>query len=88
VQNNTSNPTAWVFRYPSEKWRSDFINLKDHGKADISIMLWGMIWEGGRSKILVMERDPNIKRNGYSSWSYQKVLKDGLLPYYKPGDIF
>jgi hypothetical protein len=35
-----------------------------------------------------MERDPNTKRNGYSSWSYQKVLKDGLLPYYEPGDIF
>lgn len=35
-----------------------------------------------------MERDPSAPRGGYSSWSYQKVLEEGLLPYYQPGDIF
>lgn len=88
VQNSTNNPIAWVFRHPSEKWRPDFVNLKGHGKADISIMLWAMIRKGSRSELIVMERDPNSPRNGYSSWSYQKVLEEALLPSYRPGEIF
>lgn len=51
-------------------------------------MLWGMIWHGGRSDLLVMMRDPEAKRNGYSSWSYREVLEEGLLPWYEPGDVF
>jgi hypothetical protein len=51
-------------------------------------MLWAMVWKGGRSEILVMERDPGAPQGGYSSWSYQKALEEGLLPHYHPGDIF
>ncbi|KAL2175070.1 uncharacterized protein P884DRAFT_207454, partial [Thermothelomyces heterothallicus CBS 202.75] len=29
-QNNTLNPTAWVFRFPSKKYDRRFINLKNY----------------------------------------------------------
>ncbi|KAK4232687.1 hypothetical protein C8A03DRAFT_20070, partial [Achaetomium macrosporum] len=61
-QNNTSNPTAWQFRFPSEKYDKRFVNIKNHVKADISIMIWGMIWVGGRSELIVMERDEDSPR--------------------------
>jgi transposase len=44
-----------------------------------------MVWAGivGRKKthLIVMKRDPTAKRNGFSSWSYCKALKEGLLPF-------
>ena len=47
LQNNMNNPVAWVFQYPSEKWNPDFVNLKGHVKANISIMVWAVVWVGG-----------------------------------------
>ena len=35
-----------------------------------------------------MDRDENSPRTGYMARSYQKILKEGLLPYYEPRDIF
>lgn len=82
-QNNTSNPTAWVFRFPSEKFDKRFVNLGTHVKANIS-MVWGMIWDGGRSELIVMERDESAPRRAYTAKSYQKALTEGLLPHYDP----
>ena len=31
---------------------------------------------------ILMKRDPLAPRNGYSSWSYEIALRDGLLPIY------
>jgi len=46
-------------------------------------MVWGGVWKGGRTKLIVMERDYNPpQKGGYSSWSYQKALTKGLLPEY------
>ena len=47
-----------------------------------------MIWKGGRSNLVIMERDPESVRNGYSHKSYLKALEEGLLPVYKPGRTF
>ncbi|KAK4206075.1 hypothetical protein QBC37DRAFT_242346, partial [Rhypophila decipiens] len=66
-QNSTSSPTAWHFRFPSEKWDKHFVNLKNHVKANISIMVWGMIWQGGRSQLIIMERDEEVPRRGYTA---------------------
>lgn len=82
IQNHPSNPTAYVWRMPSEKYRRDLVNLKTHVKPTISIMLWGAIWKGGRSPLIVMERDQQSKRKGYSAKSYIKALEEGLLPIY------
>lgn len=41
-----------------------------------------MIWKGGRSELIIMERDPDAKRQGYSAKSYLRTLEEGLLPHY------
>lgn len=71
-----------MFRFPSEKFDKRFVNLKNHVKADITIMVWGMIWIGGRSTLVIIERDETSRRRGYSAKSYQKALEEGLLPFY------
>jgi hypothetical protein len=35
-----------------------------------------------------MERDPSAKKYGYSRHSYMWALEEGLVPIYKPDDIF
>ena len=46
-------------------------------------MVWGSIWKGGRTDLIIMERDHQLlQKGGYSSWSYQQALKKGLLPIY------
>lgn len=46
-------------------------------------MVWGSIWKGGRSDLIVMERDHKPpQKGGYSSWSYQEALERCLLPVY------
>jgi hypothetical protein len=45
------------------------VNLEVHGKP-ISQMVWASIWRGGWLKLVVMERDPKAKKQGYSANSY------------------
>ena len=56
-------------------------------------MVWGAIWLSRRgrpcrSPLVIMERDPNTPRGGYTSQSYIQTLRQGLLPYYRPDQIF
>lgn len=81
-QNSSSDPTTWLFRFPSEKYHRDFVNLRNHVKANISIMMWGAIWRGGRSELIVIRRDKDSAKGGYSVKSYQNALSEGLLPIY------
>ncbi|THC88386.1 hypothetical protein EYZ11_012163 [Aspergillus tanneri] len=87
VQREANKRLKFVFRYQNEGWRDDLVNLCYHGKP-ISQMVWGSIWRGGRSKLVVMERDENSPRNGYTARSYIKTLEDGLIEHYKPGTPF
>jgi transposase len=59
----------------------------------MSQMVWGAIWvtpngRVGRSPLIIMERDFESKKNGYSGRSYTQTLEEGLLPQYLPGHIF
>ena len=68
------------------------VQEKEKGKR-ISQMCWAQIWvdERGRprrSRLIIMERDSKAKRKGYSANSYIKTLEEGLLPYWRDGDIF
>jgi transposase len=56
-------------------------------------MVWGAIWldrrgRPKRSPLVIMERDPNAPRGGYSSQSYIKTLEEGLLPTYQQSELF
>jgi hypothetical protein len=59
-----------------------FVNVTVHGKSKITIMVWGAIWKDGKSDIVIMTRDQMRPRKGYTSWSYQMALREGLLPFY------
>jgi hypothetical protein len=64
------------------------VNITNHGQPDFTLMMWGSIWLGGRSDILLMERDTESRGGGYTTWSYLRVLEEGLLPHYQPGTFF
>jgi transposase len=56
-------------------------------------MVWGCVWldERGvarRSKLVIMERDPDAKKRGYSAKSYMEALTKGLLPHYRRSQLF
>lgn len=87
VQRTSSSGDHWVFRFELEAYRRDLVNPKVHVK-DISQMVWAGIWLGGRTKLIVMERDPEAPRGGYTANSYIDALDEGLTPYYTPGRIF
>jgi transposase len=41
-----------------------------------------------RSKLVIMERDPDAKKRGYSAKSYMEALTKGLLPHYRRSQLF
>jgi hypothetical protein len=51
------------------------VNTYSRGK-DIKIIVWGVIWVGGRSDLFIINRDKASLKKGYSSRSYLEVLKD------------
>ncbi|KAK4244632.1 hypothetical protein C7999DRAFT_43736 [Corynascus novoguineensis] len=67
-----------VFRAPKDKYKKDLINVQAQG----------MIWQGGRSLLVNMNRDPEAKRQGHSANSYIWALEEGLVPYFRPGTFF
>jgi transposase len=63
---------------------------KGRGSARWCRLVSGLIKRGRprRSKLVIMDRDFEAKKHSYSAASYIKTLEEGLLPYYKLGDIF
>jgi hypothetical protein len=52
-------------------------------------MVWAGIWLGGRTGLVIIERDPDSRiGRGYTTNSYLDVLEEGFLPYYQPETIF
>lgn len=87
VQRTSNSSPRWCWRLKSEAFQTDLVNPKIHVK-DISQMVWGTIWLGGCSKLIVMERDTTSERSGYSWFLYINTLEEDLLPIYEPGKIF
>jgi transposase len=87
VERGTGKGYTWVWRTPKQKWDSKMIEPEKLGK-DISIMIWGAIWLGSRSDLVVMERDEDAPRGGYTARSYLKVLEDQIPRIYEPNLIF
>lgn len=52
-------------------------------------MIQAGIWLGGRTKLVIMERDEDSPSGrGYTANSYIEALEIGLLPIYTPGIVF
>jgi transposase len=87
VERGAGARRTWVWRTPSQKWDKEMIDTYKKGK-DISVMVWGAIWVGGRSDLYIMDRDEASKKNGYSANSYVEVLEDQLPTIWSPGMLF
>lgn len=88
INNSSYNPNDYVFRDSNERLLPELVNTVEHVKPTISQMWWAGIWRTGRTSIIPMKRDPLAPKNGFSSWSYQIALRDGLLPYYNKTRLF
>lgn len=82
VQNHSNNPGFWVWRHFWEEYDSKYVNSKVHLKADISIMVWAAISWNQKSKLVVISRDMQSKKRGFSATSYIIALEEGILPIY------
>jgi transposase len=80
------------FCYKWEKWKKEMISEIRTSRKPAQ-MVWASVWldERGRprwSPLVIMERNPNAPRRGYSSQSYIKALRKGLLPYWRRSQLF
>jgi len=88
VERGSGRQRQWVFRTPQQKWDSDMIQEYKKGK-DMKIMVWAAFsGKTGRSKLVIMSRDQEAKRQGYSANSYIKVLDEMMPDVYDGGMIF
>jgi hypothetical protein len=55
VERGAGARRTWVFRTPGQKWDKEMIDTYDKGK-DISVMVWGAIWVGGKSDLYIIAR--------------------------------
>jgi hypothetical protein len=55
---------------------------------DISVMIWGAIHGDGRSDVVIIERDPDSEKSGYTSNSYLTVLSEQIPRTWQPGMTF
>jgi transposase len=82
----------WAFRFPWEKWKPEMIEAIGTARAPQQ-MVWASIWldERGRarrSNLVIMERDLDAQKRGYSAKSYIEALTKGLLPHYRRSQLF
>ena len=92
VQKGVGHSNEWCFRYDHEKWKKSMITEVSTSRKPAQ-MVWALIWldERGRprrSNLVIMERDPSAPRGGYSSKSYIKALRQGLLPHWQRSQVF
>jgi len=72
---------------PLQKWYYKFIEEVSNGK-DLTQMVYAYFWYDGCLELIAIERDPLVVKEGYSAQSYIWALEDGLIPIYKPLDIY
>jgi transposase len=92
VQKGSGANQEWCFRYPWEKWKPDILDPTSTSRKPAQ-MVWACVWldkrgRARRSKLVIMERDPDAKKRGYSAQSYMKALTQGLLPHWRRSELF
>jgi transposase len=92
IEKGTGQNQEWVFRFLWETWNLNMIQTYGTGKRP-SQMVWACIWldkrgHPRRSPLVIMERDPDAPRYGYTSKSYIQALTEGLLPRWRRSQQF
>ena len=88
VERGKGKVREWVFRTPQQKWETPMIETYKCGKG-ISVMVWAAFsGKSGRSELIIIERDPDSKKQGYSANSYIKLLGESLPTLWELGLTF
>jgi hypothetical protein len=92
VQKGSGANQHWVFRYPWEKWKPEMLDPRGTSRKPAQ-MVWGCIWldergKARRSKLVIMDCDPDAKKRDYSAKSYVEALTKGLLPHWRRSQLF
>jgi transposase len=92
VEKDSGQNTEWVFRFADEKWKPRMITERSTSRGPQQIV-WACIYIDSkgrtqRSPLVIMQRDANAARNGYTADSYIEALEEDLLPSYRPGERF
>jgi hypothetical protein len=86
VQKGSGQNREWVFHYPEEKWKPEMLQTVSTSRNPAQ-MVWASIWldkrgRARRSPLVILERDSNAPRGGYSAQGYIQALTKGLLPHW------
>jgi transposase len=92
VQKGSGGNNEWCFRFPWEKWKPEMIEEVSTDRRPAQ-MVWAAVWldERGRARrspLVIMQRDSDAPKGGYSSKSYIKALTKGLLPNWRRSQLF
>lgn len=68
---------VYCWRFADEKYQQRFLKPEHKGK-DISEMIMGFVSGEGRGPIIVMKRDPESKKNGFTANSYRWAMEEAL----------
>lgn len=90
VERGAGRRRVWTWGRAQDRYKPEFINLNSQGSSgkSLRIMIWGAIWYGGRSNVVICQGDSESKRQGFSANSYINILEDQLPLIYKPGMRF
>jgi hypothetical protein len=87
VEYGVGRARPWAFGFNDEKLTPERVFPLNKGKQ-ASVMIWGMIGASiNRSEVVIMDRDPESRRNGVSALSYLWTLEEHLMPLYN-GQVF
>jgi hypothetical protein len=87
IKRGAGGQRQWAWRTADQKWSTPYLQTYKKGR-DLSIMVWSVIWLGGRSDLILMDIDEEAKKSGYSANSYLDVLECTMESCWEPGRTF
>jgi hypothetical protein len=88
VERGKGGEIVWVWGHSSDKWKPSHVETYKKGKG-MRVMVSAAFWgDGQRSDLLILERDFESKKQGYSANSYLTLLEDLVVPNYTDDLIF
>jgi transposase len=88
VERGKEGEVVWVWGHSSDKWKPTHVETYKKGKG-MRVMVSAAFWgEGERSDLLILERDFESKKHGYSANSYLALLEELVVPNYTDDLIF
>jgi transposase len=88
VERGAGKKRVWVFRTPQQRYDPDKIELYYKGKDKSIMVLAAFSGYSERADLVVMERDPDAPRGGYSARSYISALEPIFDQIWEPGMLF